>query len=73
MIDDKVIDGLVVAVRELDLGVYEIGRGLGAIHPENDVAVCPGLLTRIAGSLERIAVSLDMLAGVATHRAPRIP
>jgi hypothetical protein len=73
MSDEKAIDGLAAAVCELDSTIHEIGRGLGAIHEANDVAVSPGILTSIAGSLERIAVSLDILAGVADHRVRRIP
>ena len=67
------ISTLTNEVRELGDTIHEVGRGLGAIHAGDDVAVSPGVLTSIAGSLERIAASLDVLAGKAEYRVRRIP
>jgi len=66
--EEKAIDGLAAAVRELDSGVYEIGRGLGAIHPENDVAADPPVLEAINSSLLRIAGSLGELVGLVREK-----
>jgi hypothetical protein len=62
--EEKAIDGLAAAVRELDLGVYEIGRGLGAIDLGDDVAADPPVLESINSSLLRIAGSLGELVGL---------
>jgi hypothetical protein len=69
-----VIQDLRSEVQDAGDTVYSIGVGLGCYAPGDDVVpVSPGILTSIAGSLERIAVSLDILAGVADHRVRRIP